>query len=111
MADNGIEATARTAQVFLGIQVRCTQCHNHPFNDYKQNQFWEMNAFFRQTKVNQHFTVVTGGKKRRQLDYIDLTNQNFAGEDKHPTEALLFYELRNGKLASAAPVFVDGTAA
>ena len=36
---------------FLGIQVRCTQCHNHPFNDYKQNQFWEMNAFFRQTKV------------------------------------------------------------
>jgi len=109
MADNGVEATARTAQIFLGIQVRCTQCHNHPFNEYKQNQFWEMNAFFRQTKVNQHLTVVTGGKKRRELDYIDLTNQNFSGEDKRPEEALLFYELRNGKLASATPVFVDGT--
>ncbi len=43
-----INATAKTAKVFLGLQVQCTQCHNHPFNDWKQNQFWELNAFFRQ---------------------------------------------------------------
>ena len=110
LADNGIEATARTAQIFLGIQVRCTQCHNHPFNDYKQNQFWEMNAFFRQTKLTQHMGDTTvNGKKRRELNYIELKNQDFAGEDKNASEALLFYELRNGKLASALPVFVDGT--
>ncbi len=110
LADNGVEATARTAQIFLGIQVRCTQCHNHPFNDYKQNQFWEMNAFFRQTKTTQHFAdATTGGKKKKELAYIELKNQDFTGEDKNPSEALLFYELRNGKLASAAPVFVDGT--
>ncbi len=110
LADNGIEATARTAQIFLGIQVRCTQCHNHPFNEYKQNQFWELNAFFRQTKVTQHFGETTvNGKKRRELDYIELKNQDYAGEDKNSAEALLFYELRNGKLASALPVFVDGT--
>jgi len=46
--ENGIQATAKTAQVFLGLQVQCTQCHNHPFNKGKQNQFWEFNAFFRQ---------------------------------------------------------------
>ena len=51
MEDNGIQATAKTAQIFLGLSVQCTQCHNHPFNDWKQNQFWEMNAFFRQTKT------------------------------------------------------------
>ena len=28
------------------LQVQCTQCHNHPFNKGKQNQFWELNAFF-----------------------------------------------------------------
>ena len=39
----------RRPQIFLGMQVQCTQCHNHPFNDWKQNQFWELNAFFRQT--------------------------------------------------------------
>jgi hypothetical protein len=53
MAENGVQATAKTSQIFLGMAVQCTQCHNHPFNEYKQNQFWEMNAFFRQTKVEQ----------------------------------------------------------
>ena len=46
-----MQATAKTAQIFLGMSVQCTQCHNHPFNEYKQNQFWELNAFFRQTRV------------------------------------------------------------
>ena len=32
---------SRTARYFLGLQVQCTQCHNHPFNDWKQDQFWE----------------------------------------------------------------------
>ena len=50
MDDNGVQATAKTAQIFLGLSVQCTQCHNHPFNEWKQNQFWELNAFFRQTQ-------------------------------------------------------------
>ena len=50
MEEGGIQATAKTAQIFLGLQVQCTQCHNHPFNKGKQNQFWEFNAFFRQAR-------------------------------------------------------------
>ena len=53
--ENGVQATAKTSQVFLGVQVQCTQCHNHPFNDWKQNQFWELNAFFRQTRALRRF--------------------------------------------------------
>ena len=49
LQENATEATARTAKYFLGLQVQCTQCHNHPFNDWKQDQFWSLNAFFRQT--------------------------------------------------------------
>ena len=49
-----VEATAKTARVFLGLQVQCTQCHNHPFNDWKQNQFWEFNSFFRQMRREDH---------------------------------------------------------
>ena len=40
-----------TAKIFLGLQVQCTQCHNHPFNEWKQQKFWELNAFFRQTRA------------------------------------------------------------
>src|SRR5690349_16462256 len=50
LAEEAAQATAKTAKLFMGMQVQCTQCHNHPFNDWKQNQFWELNAFFRQTK-------------------------------------------------------------
>ena len=37
---------ANTARVFLGLQVQCAQCHDHPFADWKQTQFWQLAAFF-----------------------------------------------------------------
>ncbi|MGD9720419.1 MAG: DUF1549 domain-containing protein [Pirellulales bacterium] len=103
LEDNGVQATAKTSQVFLGIQVQCTQCHNHPFNNWKQNQFWELNAFFRQTRALRRFG------RGRDIDAVELVNQDFAGETNAPEEAVLFYELRNGISKAAYPVFVDGT--
>jgi hypothetical protein len=105
MADNGVQATARTSQIFLGMAVQCTQCHNHPFNEYKQNQFWEMNAFFRQTRAVQ-LDDSEGNKKKR---VARIVNENFKGEGGNPNKAEIYYELRNGKLKVAYPVFVDGT--
>ncbi|HVC98668.1 MAG TPA: DUF1549 and DUF1553 domain-containing protein [Pirellulales bacterium] len=37
---------ANTSRVFLGTQVQCAQCHDHPFARWKQQQFWAMAAFF-----------------------------------------------------------------
>ena len=37
---------AGTARVFLGVSVECAQCHNHPFADWKREQFWGFAAFF-----------------------------------------------------------------
>ncbi|MCC7085363.1 MAG: DUF1549 domain-containing protein [Pirellulales bacterium] len=106
LAEQATNATAKTAKLFLGMQVQCTQCHNHPFNDWKQNQFWELNSFFRQT-ANQ------GPRRRRpKSPAAELVNVDFAGEGENRTknidEAIVFYELRNGQMKSAFPVFVDG---
>jgi hypothetical protein len=103
LQENGVQATAKTSQVFLGVQVQCTQCHNHPFNEWKQNQFWELNAFFRQTRALRRFSGT------RDIESIELINQDFAGENNRPDEAVLFYELRNGLTKAAYPVFIDGT--
>jgi hypothetical protein len=35
-----------TAQLFLGINLRCAQCHDHPFAPWKQAEFWEFAVFF-----------------------------------------------------------------
>lgn len=101
--EGAVLATAKTSQIFLGMAVQCTQCHNHPFNDHKQNQFWELNAFFRQAAVER----VEYGED----DYSGrVVNRDFSGETGDIDKADIFYELRNGKMKVAYPVFVDGTA-
>jgi hypothetical protein len=104
MEENGVQATAKTAQIFLGMAVQCTQCHNHPFNEHQQNQFWELNAFFRQTRVQR----VRVDSERRDF-YGRVRDRDFAGETGDIEKADLFYELRNGQMRVAYPVFVDGT--
>jgi hypothetical protein len=37
---------AGTARAFLGVSVECAQCHNHPFADWKREQFWGFASFF-----------------------------------------------------------------
>ena len=32
--------------MFLGIRIECAQCHNHPHDVWKQEQFWGYAAFF-----------------------------------------------------------------
>ncbi len=35
-----------TAEIFLGVQIGCAQCHDHPFAHWKQEEFWGYAAFF-----------------------------------------------------------------
>ncbi|MDX1945560.1 MAG: DUF1549 and DUF1553 domain-containing protein [Pirellulaceae bacterium] len=35
-----------TARIFLGLQIECAQCHDHPFDAWKQRDFWGYAAFF-----------------------------------------------------------------
>jgi hypothetical protein len=104
LAENGVQATAKTSQVFLGMAVQCTQCHNHPFNEYQQNQFWELNAFFRQTRVQR---IRLDDQRQRFVGRV--VDRDYRGETGDVDKADLFYEIRNGQMKVAYPVFVDGT--
>jgi len=102
--EKGVQATAAVSRIFLGLQVQCTQCHNHPFNQWKQQKFWEFNAFFRQTRALRQFMRGTD-----DIDQIELINEDFAGEGSHPEKAEIYYDLRNGVRKVAYPTFIDGT--
>jgi hypothetical protein len=44
-----------TARIFLGLQIECAQCHDHPMDHWKQRDFWGYAAFFarlRQPEMN-----------------------------------------------------------
>jgi hypothetical protein len=42
---------AATSQMFLGVRMFCAQCHNHPFDVWKQKQFYELATFFGKTRL------------------------------------------------------------
>lgn len=86
-----VPATAITARLFLGRQVQCTQCHNHPFNDWQQSQFWGMNAFFRGTRR----------QGRGNMGGITLTD--------NPAPLQVDFEKRNGTSVAVTRMFFDGT--
>lgn len=102
--EKGTLATSSTSRIFLGLQVQCTQCHDHPFNQWKQQKFWEFNSFFRQTRSLRRF--VEGS---RDIDHGELVDEDFEGEAYDPDNALVYYEKRNGEIEAAYPVFTDGT--
>jgi hypothetical protein len=39
-------AAETVAQVFLGIRLQCARCHNHPFDDWTQDDYYGLAAFF-----------------------------------------------------------------
>ncbi len=43
---------ASSTRAFLGINLDCAQCHNHPFSRWTREQFWQTAAFFARPTMN-----------------------------------------------------------
>ncbi|MGV3530837.1 MAG: DUF1549 and DUF1553 domain-containing protein, partial [Chthoniobacteraceae bacterium] len=41
-----ITRSENTARVFLGVQLNCAQCHNHPFERWTQDDYYNWTALF-----------------------------------------------------------------
>ncbi len=44
-----LDSLSNTLTTFLGANVACAQCHDHPFAEWTQRDFYEMAAFFGST--------------------------------------------------------------
>ena len=94
--DDGVQLTAKTARLFLGMQVQCTQCHDHPFNDWKQGQFWQFNSFFKQMRKVDH-RKYDPNSGRQIDDYSEVVWKNFEGP--------VYFEKRSGLMQVAYPEY------
>lgn len=45
------ELAGEASRIFLGVQIACAQCHDHPTDRWTQRQFHELTAFFAGTTV------------------------------------------------------------
>lgn len=60
-----VERAEAAAQVFLGTRLQCAQCHNHPFDRWTQDDYYQWAALF------------------AQVDYKVLENRRRDRNDKH----------------------------
>ena len=45
------EIAAEASRIFLGIQIQCANCHDHPSDKWKRQQFHQLAAFFPRVQV------------------------------------------------------------
>ncbi|HWE93337.1 MAG TPA: DUF1549 and DUF1553 domain-containing protein [Tepidisphaeraceae bacterium] len=81
LRDTG-KITEDVSQTFLGVRFNCNKCHDHPFERWTQDQYYEFGAFFARVSFK-------GGA--RPGEEVVYTNYN-GGEVTHP---------RNGKVMPA----------
>jgi hypothetical protein len=43
-----LKVSENVAQVFMGMRIQCSQCHNHPFDRWTMDDYYGFAAFFRQ---------------------------------------------------------------
>jgi hypothetical protein len=61
---------AAASRLFLGVKIECAQCHNHPFAEWKREQFWSFAAFFAGLQRQGQGDFVAAGREtadRREL--------------------------------------------
>lgn len=46
-----VEMAGEVSRVFMGVQIQCAQCHDHPNDPWKREQFHQFAAFFAGTRA------------------------------------------------------------
>jgi hypothetical protein len=99
---DAVPITSRTTRLFLGLQIQCTQCHNHPFNpEWKQSHFWGVNAFFRQLARE-------GAPLMRPQQMQMAAKLKLRDDPSYNQEGKVFYEDRQAVMHQTGPRFLDG---
>ena len=82
--------TEDVSQTFLGVRFNCNKCHDHPFERWTQNQYYEFGAFFAQVAFKRgtlgRDTLIRGTETYASEQVSEeIVYQNYdGGEVKHP---------------------------
>ena len=82
--------TEDISQTFLGVRFNCNKCHDHPFERWTQNQYYEFGAFFAQvafkrgTLGRDHLIRTGESYAYEQVSEEVVYHNDQGGEIKHP---------------------------
>jgi hypothetical protein len=94
-----IQAAQNTAQVFLGVNLKCASCHDSFINTYKLKQAYGMAALFSEERELDLYRcdVKTGEKVGPEFLFPSVGPP--VGENRRADAAALFTSPNNGRLA------------
>jgi len=89
-----LDNLSNTLNVFLGANVACAQCHDHPLADWTQREFYELAAFFGATDVSDRDPRKVGNRLKNadisKQDVIKAVAPNMARVHTKSTQSLKF---------------------
>jgi hypothetical protein len=99
------ERAAETSRIFLGVQIQCAQCHDHPSDVWKRQQFHEFAAYFGRLRERPIF-------EEKRIVGFALVSQPFGeyqmpGKDNLPPKK----GFKGAPGTGLQPRFLDGKAA
>lgn len=55
-----VELAGEVSRIFMGVQIQCAQCHDHPTDEWKREQFHQFAAFFGGLQARQNRNAENG---------------------------------------------------
>ncbi len=95
LRDSGmtLDNLANTVSIFLGTEIACAQCHDHPFYDdtWTQAKFYEMASFFGSTVTQLGPGEFKNGEplKRIRNEVVDIIKANGGDPEDFNTQRLM----------------------
>ncbi len=70
--DFPLALAGKVTRAFMGVQIQCAQCHDHPFDKWTQEDFYGMASFFSETR--------SGARKDGNRNIMMIDNSNRASD-------------------------------
>jgi hypothetical protein len=64
-----------TAQLFFGIRLQCSKCHNHPFERWTQDDYYSMAAWFARVKQRPDIMDASDKDKKGGAEVVYVTRE------------------------------------
>lgn len=88
-----LKLTENVAQVFMGMRIQCSQCHNHPFDRWTMDDYYGFKAFFSQI-----------GRKQTDDPQEVIIYNSKGGESRHfLTQAVMKPKFLGGDVPDIKP--------
>src|SRR5262245_44139772 len=95
------EIVGEVSRIFLGVQMQCAQCHDHPTDRWKRQQFHELAAFFPRVATRPNRQAGGGVARDMVIVTTDVEQQRFGKAPMNQRRATLEHHMSDPKNPSS----------